>query len=95
MTAGLPRRLGVVGLGLMGASLARAARAALPEVQVIAVEPREDVRAKALADGVADLALAEPGRSWAPASWPSCARPSPRSRRSSGRCRGSSRTAPC
>jgi prephenate dehydrogenase len=61
MTAGLPRRLGVVGLGLMGASLARAARAALPEVQVIAVEPRADVRAKALADGVADFALAAPG----------------------------------
>jgi prephenate dehydrogenase len=61
MRAVLPRRLGVVGLGLMGASLARAARAALPEVQVIAVEPQADVRAKALADGVADLALAEPG----------------------------------
>ena len=61
MAVGLPRRLGVVGLGLMGASLARAARAALPEVQVIAVEPRADVRAKALAEGVADVALSEPG----------------------------------
>ncbi len=61
MTAGLPRRLGVVGLGLMGASLARAARAALPELRVIAVEPRDDVRAMALADGVADVAVAAPG----------------------------------
>jgi prephenate dehydrogenase len=57
----LPRRLGIVGLGLMGASLARAARARDPGVAVVAVEPREDVRAQALADGVADDALAAPG----------------------------------
>lgn len=57
----LPRTLGVVGLGLMGGSLARAARAADPGVRVIAIEPREDVRAQALRDGVADEAWAEPG----------------------------------
>lgn len=57
----LPRRLGVVGLGLMGASLARAARAADPAVRVVAVEPRADVREEALRDGVAEVALAEPG----------------------------------
>jgi prephenate dehydrogenase len=56
----IPQRLGVIGLGLMGASLARAARAARPDVRVTAVEPRADVRAQALADGVADAATAEP-----------------------------------
>jgi prephenate dehydrogenase len=59
--AALPRTLGLVGLGLMGASLARAARAADARVRVVAVEPREDVRAQALADGVVDEALAAPG----------------------------------
>ncbi|HTT71374.1 MAG TPA: prephenate dehydrogenase [Anaeromyxobacteraceae bacterium] len=61
MSEALPRRLGVVGLGLMGASLARAARAAEPGVRVVAVEPDEAVRAAALRDRVADLALPEPG----------------------------------
>lgn len=55
-----PRTVGVVGLGLMGASLARAVRAADPGVRLVAVEPREDVRAQALADGVADEARAAP-----------------------------------
>jgi prephenate dehydrogenase len=59
--AALPRTLGVVGLGLMGASLARAARAAVPGVRVLAVEPRAEVRARALADGVADVAEGAPG----------------------------------
>jgi prephenate dehydrogenase len=45
----------------MGASLARGARAADPAVRVVAVEPRDDVRERALADGVADEALAAPG----------------------------------
>jgi prephenate dehydrogenase len=58
---GLPRQLGVVGLGLMGASLARAVKQADRTVRVVAVEPREDVRAAALRDGVADAAAAEPG----------------------------------
>lgn len=57
----LPRSLGVVGLGLMGASLARAARAADPALRVVAVEPRPEVREAALRDGVAQVALAEPG----------------------------------
>jgi len=60
MTA-LPRTVGIAGLGLMGASLARALRAADPAVSVVALEPREDVRARALADGVADEVLAAPG----------------------------------
>jgi prephenate dehydrogenase len=57
----LPRTVGIAGLGLMGASLARAVRAADPAVRIVAVEPREDVREKALADGVVDEALAAPG----------------------------------
>jgi prephenate dehydrogenase len=56
-----PRTLGVAGLGLMGASLARAVKAKDPSVRVVAVEPRGDVRERALADGVVDVALAEPG----------------------------------
>jgi prephenate dehydrogenase len=57
----LPGTLGIAGLGLMGASLARAVRAAAPRVRIVAVEPRDEVRAKALADGVVDEALATPG----------------------------------
>ncbi len=59
--SGLPRQIGVIGLGVMGASLARAAKAAGEGVRVVAVEPRQDVRSQALQDGVADVALAEPG----------------------------------
>ena len=59
MAAGaLPRTIGVVGLGLMGASLARAVRAADPSVRIVAVEPRDDVRAQAVAERVADEARA-------------------------------------
>jgi prephenate dehydrogenase len=43
----------------MGGSLARALKAA-GDVRVVAVEPRDDVRAQALADGVADEAAAAP-----------------------------------
>lgn len=57
----LPRTVAIAGLGLMGASLARALKAADPGIRVIAVEPREDVRAQSLADRVADEALLEPG----------------------------------
>jgi prephenate dehydrogenase len=57
----LPRTLGVAGLGLMGASLARAVRAADPSVRLVAVEPAAEARARALADGVVDEALAAPG----------------------------------
>lgn len=59
MAAGaLPRTIGVVGLGLMGASLARAVRAADPSVRIVAVEPRDDVRGQAVAERVADEARA-------------------------------------
>ncbi len=57
----LPRTVGIAGLGLMGASLARALRAVDPAVRLIAVEPREDVRARAVAEKVADEVAAEPG----------------------------------
>jgi prephenate dehydrogenase len=57
----LPRSLGIVGLGLMGASLARGVKALSPPLRVVAVEPRAEVRAAALADGVADVALEAPG----------------------------------
>jgi prephenate dehydrogenase len=59
--APLPRTVGVAGLGLMGASLARALRAADPGIRIVAVEPRDDVRERALSDRVADEALAAPG----------------------------------
>jgi prephenate dehydrogenase len=58
---GLPRRLGLVGLGLMGASLARAARAVDPGLAIAAVEPRDDYRNRALADGVVAEAAPAPG----------------------------------
>ncbi len=58
MTA-LPRTLGIAGLGLMGASLARAVKALDPSVRIVAIEPRDDVRARAVADGVADVARPE------------------------------------
>ncbi len=57
----LPPTLGIAGLGLMGASLARAARAVAPSIRIVALEPREEIRERALADGVADVALAGPG----------------------------------
>lgn len=57
----LPRTVGIAGLGLMGASLARAVKALDAGVRIVALEPREDVRRRALADGVADVALPEPG----------------------------------
>jgi len=53
---GPPQQLGLVGMGLMGGSLARAVRAAWPGVRITAVEPRDEVRAQALADGVVDVA---------------------------------------
>jgi prephenate dehydrogenase len=57
----LPRTIGLAGLGLMGASLARAVRAADPAVRIVAVEPHDDVRARALEERVVDEALALPG----------------------------------
>jgi prephenate dehydrogenase len=61
ITSRLPRKLGLVGLGLMGASLARAVRALSPAVRIVAVEPRDDVCARALSDGVVDEAIPAPG----------------------------------
>lgn len=58
---GLPRRVAVVGLGLMGASLARSLKAADPGIRVAAVEPDAAVRERALRDGVADEAAEAPG----------------------------------
>ncbi len=60
-TPALPQTLGVVGLGLMGASLARNVRRAAPGVRIVAVEPREEVRARARTDGVADEVHEAPG----------------------------------
>jgi prephenate dehydrogenase len=60
----LPRQLGLVGLGLMGGSLARAVRSTGP-CRIVAVEPSEEVRAQALADRVVDEAVARPGEALA------------------------------
>ena len=66
MTSVPARRVGVVGLGLMGASLARALKAADAGVRVAAVEPDGAIRARALAEGVADevakIASTDPSR---------------------------------
>jgi len=59
--ARLPRRVGIVGLGLMGASLARGLKALDPSIHVAAAESRDDVRARAVPDGVADEVHAAPG----------------------------------
>jgi prephenate dehydrogenase len=57
----LPRRVGIVGLGLMGASLARGLKGADPALRVAAAEERGEVRSRAVADGVADEVHAGPG----------------------------------
>ncbi len=57
----LPSTVGIAGLGLMGASLARALKARDRSVRIVALEPNEEIRAQALRDGVADEVLAEPG----------------------------------
>ncbi len=57
----LPGTLGVVGLGLMGASIAMGVRRVRPGVRLIAVEPRGEVRERALAERVVDEALPAPG----------------------------------
>jgi len=56
-----PGTVGVVGLGLMGASFAMGVRRVRPGVRLVAVEPRAEVRERALRDRVVDQALAEPG----------------------------------
>jgi prephenate dehydrogenase len=57
----LPRHIAVVGLGFMGASLARSIRRVDPAARLTAVEPREEIREQALREGVVDGALAAPG----------------------------------
>ncbi len=61
MSQSLPPAVGIVGLGLMGASLARGLRAAAPAIRIAAVEPDGAVRERARADGVADEVAGEPG----------------------------------
>ncbi len=59
--ARLPRRVGIVGLGLMGASLARGIRAVDASVHLAAAETGAEVRARAVADGVVDEVHEGPG----------------------------------
>ncbi len=60
-TTAVPGTLGIVGLGFMGASLARSVRRVAPGARIVAVEPREEIRARAVRERVADEALAAPG----------------------------------
>lgn len=62
----LPGTIGIVGLGLMGASLARNVRRVAPVVRLVAVEPRAIVRERALAERVVDEAVEAPGPLLAP-----------------------------
>ncbi len=56
----LPGTVGVVGLGLMGASFAMGVRRVRPGVRLLAVEPRAEVRERALRERVVDEAFAAP-----------------------------------
>ena len=60
MSGDLPRRMGIVGLGLMGGSLARALRQVAPGVRIAAAEPRAEVREQAVREGVVDEAHEAP-----------------------------------
>ncbi len=53
--------IGVVGLGFMGASFAMAVRRVRPGVRLVAVEPRGEVRERALRDRAVEEAVPEPG----------------------------------
>lgn len=57
----IPPGVAIVGLGLMGGSLAKAIRAAAPSTRVIGIEPREELRAQALSAGAVDEAHPAPG----------------------------------
>lgn len=57
----IPSQIGVVGLGLMGASLAMGLRRAAPTVRLVAVEPQGAVCEQALRERVVDDALLAPG----------------------------------
>lgn len=52
--ARLPRRVGILGLGLMGGSLARGLQALDPAIHVAAADARTEVLDRAVGDGVAD-----------------------------------------
>jgi len=53
--------IGVVGLGLMGASFALGVRRVAPGVRIVGFEKRQEVRERALRDGAVNEALPEPG----------------------------------
>jgi prephenate dehydrogenase len=59
--SGLPGTIGIVGLGLMGASLSMGIRRVAPGVRLVAVEPRDEIREQALGGRVVDEALPAPG----------------------------------
>jgi prephenate dehydrogenase len=61
MTRAFPSAIGVVGLGLMGASFAMAVRRVRPGVRLVAVEPRAEIRERALRERVVEEALRVPG----------------------------------
>ena len=50
----LPRTVGVVGVGLVGGSLVRALRAVDAPPRIVAVDPSDHVRARLVAEGLAD-----------------------------------------
>ncbi len=54
------RTAGIVGLGFMGGSIARGLKAVDPSVRVLAVDPDDEVRIRARADGVADEVFSVP-----------------------------------
>jgi prephenate dehydrogenase len=54
--------IGVVGLGVMGASFAMGVRRVRPGVRLVAVEPRGEVRERAIRDRVVEEAVPEPGQ---------------------------------
>lgn len=60
MTTGEPpsfRRIGLLGAGLIGGSLAKAIRSARPGVEIVVGDPDDATRASALDEGVADSAF--------------------------------------
>lgn len=61
MAAEAPGSVAVVGLGLIGASLCRALRERLPEVEVIGIARRPELAARAAAEGVCQRAGTDPG----------------------------------
>ena len=61
MSAPFPGELAVVGLGLMGGSLAKAVRAASPGTRIVGVEARPEAGEEARAAGAVDEVHQEPG----------------------------------